>query len=122
MALAEEYEFPQIQSLLSRYGNQLMEKGDVLKAIELYRSANKPTDAAKLLSQLAQNQHQALVAKKINVLAALEVEVFRKKMFDLSGLTTSSGSSSTSCHSVIYYSLWTYLNIFKYVFQINSNM
>lgn len=102
--LSEEHGFPQIQSLLSKYANQLMEKGNFLKTIELYRSANKSTEAAKLLSQLAQSESDPLLAKKINVLAALEVETFRSKMFDLSTLSTrttkSGGKNKTTVAQV----------------------
>lgn len=51
-------------------------------AVELYRRANKSTDAARMLATIAEEvvtqDSDPLRAKKLNVLAALEVERFRK--------------------------------------------
>eukprot|EP00955_Chlamydomonas_euryale_P056297 356375-Chlamydomonas_euryale.AAC.14 len=40
---------PQIEGLLAKYANHLLEKEKFLEAIELYRKANHHTEAAKLL-------------------------------------------------------------------------
>jgi hypothetical protein len=45
---------PQIEGLLSKYASHLLEKEKWLEAIELYRKANHHTEAAKLLTDLAQ--------------------------------------------------------------------
>mmetsp|Transcript_70623 Transcript_70623/g.121232 ORF Transcript_70623/g.121232 Transcript_70623/m.121232 type:complete len:527 (+) Transcript_70623:61-1641(+) len=80
--LAEEFEFPQIEGLLAKKAAALKAKGDRLGAVELYRRANKSTDAAKMLATIAEEvvaqDSDPLRAKKLNVLAALEVERFRK--------------------------------------------
>ena len=47
--LAEHHDFQQIETLLTKYANHLLEKKKTLHAIELYRKANKHTEAAKLL-------------------------------------------------------------------------
>ena len=51
--LAEQHQFIQIEQLLQKYANQLIEKNQKMEAIELYRKANKNTEAAKLLAEIA---------------------------------------------------------------------
>ena len=90
--LAEANDFPQIQGLLSKYGSHLLEKGKKLQAIELYRKANKSTEAAKLLCGMAQDvlrgRANPLRAKRLYVLAALEMERFKKRTLDVDTFTT----------------------------------
>ena len=85
--IAEEFGFQQIEGLLAKYAANLLQRGDRLLAVELYRKANKATDAAKLLAAIAEDvgvqQANPLRAKKLHVLAALEVERYRKKTLDL---------------------------------------
>jgi len=84
--LAEKHDFPQIEGLLSKHVRGLLEKGDKLRAVELYRKANKGMEAAKLLASIAEevsrDQADPLRAKKLLVLAAFEVERFRKAAVD----------------------------------------
>jgi len=90
--LAEEGGFAQIEGLLAKYAGHLLSKGDKLQAVELYRKADKATEAARLLAGIAEDvgkrQVDPLRAKKLHVLAALEVERYRKKALDLSQMTT----------------------------------
>ncbi|EGB12638.1 hypothetical protein AURANDRAFT_51986 [Aureococcus anophagefferens] len=89
--IAEEFGFQQIEGLLAKYAAALLQRGDRLLAAPLsavlYRKANKATDAAKLLAAIAEDvgvqQANPLRAKKLHVLAALEVERYRKKTLDL---------------------------------------
>ncbi|CAB1118236.1 unnamed protein product [Ectocarpus sp. CCAP 1310/34] len=80
--LAEKHDFPQIEALLVRHTGQLLQKGDPLQAVEVFRMAGKATDAALLLAKLAEDagrrQVDPLRAKKLHVLAACEVERHRK--------------------------------------------
>lgn len=89
--LAEEHNFPQIEGLLAKAAKTLLDKGEQLLAVELYRKANKATEAAKLLAVIAEEvsekQADPLRAKKLNVLAALEVERYRKSALDMTGAT-----------------------------------
>mmetsp|Transcript_38234 Transcript_38234/g.108060 ORF Transcript_38234/g.108060 Transcript_38234/m.108060 type:complete len:1242 (+) Transcript_38234:70-3795(+) len=86
VALAEKHNFPQINTLLAKYASHLMEKEKALEAIELYRKANHHTEAAKLLVDLAEKSAAQKVhplrCKKLYVLAAMEVERFRKRMLE----------------------------------------
>jgi len=41
--------------LLNRYAVTLINKGRLLEAVELYRCANRPTDAAILIAEIAEN-------------------------------------------------------------------
>ena len=50
--LAEAHSYPGIQKVLSQYASRLLSQGKKMHAIELYRKANRYTDAAKLLSTL----------------------------------------------------------------------
>ncbi|KAH7484788.1 hypothetical protein PRIC1_004107 [Phytophthora ramorum] len=95
VGLAEQYNFPQIENVLTKYANHLMMNGKTLQAIELYRRANKSTEAAKLLAKLAKEVGKnPLRAKKLHVLAAFEVERMRKKMLDVSNMTTMKGTTA----------------------------
>lgn len=51
--LAEKHRFMQIETLLQQYAQDLLSKNRRLEAAELYRKANRNTEAAKLLSQIA---------------------------------------------------------------------
>lgn len=53
--LAESHNFPQIDALIARHTSQLLQKGDPLQAVEVYRTAGKATDAALLLAKLAED-------------------------------------------------------------------
>jgi len=95
--LAEAHGFSQIEGLLAKYAGHLLSKGDKLQAVELYRKADKATEAARLLAGIAEDvgkrQVDPLRAKKLHVLAALEVERYRKKALDLSTMSTTKGKS-----------------------------
>lgn len=54
LQLAEEHDFPQVEGLLTRYAQNLLLKGKKLEAVELYRRANRPTDSAILLGDIAE--------------------------------------------------------------------
>jgi WD repeat-containing protein 35 len=88
--LAEAHNFPQIDMLLSKYAAHLLEKNKLMQAVELYRKANKLTDAARLLSRLAKDaaaqRVDPLKVKKFYVLAALHVDKFRRKVLDQSSV------------------------------------
>lgn len=51
--LAEQHNFVQIESLLAKYAQTLMEKNKKMEAVELYRKANKNTESAKILASIA---------------------------------------------------------------------
>lgn len=69
--LAEKNNFVQIEGLISMYAGQLTEKKRKLEVVELYRKANRNTDAAKILGQIASD----LV--KNNVIYQLLIEICR---------------------------------------------
>ncbi len=62
--MAEKHNFLQIEGLLSRYANHLIEKNKKMEAIELYRKANKNTESAKLLASLGED----LKKKNVNII------------------------------------------------------
>jgi len=84
LTLAESHAYPDLQKVLSQYASHLLTQNKQLHAVELYRKANQYTDAAKLLSKLGEDEGTARVhplrAKKLFVMAALEVERMRKRM------------------------------------------
>ena len=69
----------------------MLKQNKRLEAIELYRKANKSPQAAKLLCTIAEETMQTKVnplrAKKLYILAALELERFKKISLDMSGST-----------------------------------
>uniref|UniRef100_K3WM41 Uncharacterized protein n=1 Tax=Globisporangium ultimum (strain ATCC 200006 / CBS 805.95 / DAOM BR144) TaxID=431595 RepID=K3WM41_GLOUD len=95
VTLAEQHNFPQIENVLTKYASHLMMNGKTMQAIELYRHANKSTEAAKLLGKLARDMNKnPLRAKKLQVLAAFEVERMRKKMLDVSSMTSTKATAA----------------------------
>eukprot|EP00771_Trimastix_marina_P000022 gnl/Trimastix_PCT/1017.p1 GENE.gnl/Trimastix_PCT/1017~~gnl/Trimastix_PCT/1017.p1 ORF type:complete len:1177 (-),score=415.03 gnl/Trimastix_PCT/1017:129-3659(-) len=83
VSLAERFHVSHIDALLSKYATHLLEKKNIAQAIELYTRANKHIEAARLLADLARKigneQGHPLRAKKLYVLAGLEVERFRRR-------------------------------------------
>jgi len=98
--LAEKNDFQQIEAVLSKYANYLLEKQKPLQAIELYRKANHHTEAAKLLTKMAQEMAAQKVnplrVKKLYVLSAMEVERFRKRALNTEMHTGHHDSTYTS--------------------------
>jgi WD repeat-containing protein 35 len=90
--LAERYDYPQVEGLLTKYAIGLTTKGRHLEAVELYRRANRPTEAALLIGEIADKAAnedvRPTLAKKLHVLAALEIERHRKKTMDLATQAT----------------------------------
>ena len=67
----------------------MLETGKTISAIELYRKANHFLDSAKLLAKLAKEKASndpgsakvaPLIAKKLYLLSAFDVEAHRKRM------------------------------------------
>jgi len=76
--LAKKHKIKDIDPHLAKYASELLEKKDLLQAIELYRKAERFPSAAKLIMKVAQQEEKAeaspLQLKKLFVLAALLVE------------------------------------------------
>ena len=97
--LAEQHNFLAIEQLLARYAQHLIQKDKKMEAVELYRKANKNTESARLLAEIA-NKLQAqrappLMIKKIYVLAAFEIDSYKQRVFDAS-MTQITGSGNTA--------------------------
>lgn len=91
--LAEKHKFQQIEGLLSKYATHLLAKKKLFQAVELYRKAGKHSEAAKLLSQIAQDalkkNPNPLRSKKLYVLSALEIDQMKHKLLGGGGQTMS---------------------------------
>jgi WD repeat-containing protein 35 len=86
LELAEKYDYPQVEGLLIKFAMDLVSSNRRLEAIELFRVANKPTEAAILISDLAETVITQMadpsLAKKLHVLSALEIERHRKRAME----------------------------------------
>ena len=51
--LGERYDFPQVEGLIMKRADELVSSDKELEAVELYRRANKPIDAALLIGDIA---------------------------------------------------------------------
>ncbi|XP_058792392.1 WD repeat-containing protein 35 [Phymastichus coffea] len=75
LELARNWRLPGIAELLGKYARHLLASGRRLQAVELYRKAERPLEAAELLLELAEEQASQgappLRLKKLFVLAAL---------------------------------------------------
>ena len=82
LELAERYDYPQVELLLIKTAVNLINADRKLEAVELFRVANKPTEAAILIGDIAETVAEKnvdpLLAKKLHVLAALEIERHRR--------------------------------------------
>jgi WD repeat-containing protein 35 len=97
--LAEQHNFVAIETLLSRYATHLIQKDKKMEAVELYRKANKNTESARLLAEIASKlqaqRAPPLMIKKIYVLAAFEIDSYKQRVFDAS-LTQITGGGNTA--------------------------
>lgn len=106
VSLAEHHNFKQIEGLLTKYASHLLSKKKQFQVIELYRKANRYTDAARLLSGLAKQVGDAKVdplrAKKLYVLAALEADRYKTAMIgDMTGAFTGKQTTAQTLQSLI---------------------
>ena len=101
--LAEKNNFVQIEALLSRYASVLIEENKTIEAIMLYRKANRNTEAAKILNKIAgeigKTQANPLIMKKIYVMAALEVDSYKKRVIEAQ--ITGTGNTVRTLDSLI---------------------
>lgn len=82
--LAETYNYQQIEGLLSKYANELLDQGKEVEAVELYSKANKNLEAAEVLNRMANQMREEgygpVRLKRLYVLASLQVEIYRNRM------------------------------------------
>ena len=80
-----------------------MEENKTIEAIQLYRKANRNTEAAKILNKIAQDisktQMSPLTVKKIFVMAALEVDSYKRRV--LEAQITGTGNTAQTLDSLI---------------------
>lgn len=93
----------QIEGILSRYANLLLESNKRMEAIELYRKANRNTESARLLTNIAKEmgktQIDLILLKKIYVMAALEVDSYKRRVLDAQ--MTGTGATLATLDSLI---------------------
>lgn len=84
--LAEKNNFFQIEGLVNKFCNILIEKNKKMDLVELYRKAHRHTDAAKMLMKISEDlkalNASPIILKKIYVIAALEMESFKTRLID----------------------------------------
>eukprot|EP01135_Chromosphaera_perkinsii_P001605 Nk52_evm75s207 gene=Nk52_evmTU75s207 len=100
--LARMNDMKEIDALLAKYAAHLLEKQKKLQAIELYRKANHFVEAAKLLCSLAKESEKMkpnpLRAKKLHVLAALQVEKYHE--FHIATSKLHAGKASAAANAL----------------------
>ena len=83
VALAERHDLPQIQGLLSKYAAHLTETRRHADAVDLFQRAGKHLESANALRGLAAEaarvKSRVARAKKLHVLAALELDAHRAR-------------------------------------------
>eukprot|EP00750_Incisomonas_marina_P007988 INCI15131.1.p1 GENE.INCI15131.1~~INCI15131.1.p1 ORF type:complete len:1219 (-),score=232.56 INCI15131.1:1496-5152(-) len=99
--LAEKHKFPQIQTLLAKYANHILQTDDIqarITAVRLYRKANKSAEAGRLLTTMAKDSiaNDPLRAKKLYVLAGLELERYRVRMLNTEDLAEQATRAGTT--------------------------
>lgn len=82
--LAQKYNMPHINALLTKHGGKLLKDGRLPEAIELQRKAGRFLDAARLVVQLAEKEiskkSYLLRIKKLYLLAGLLCEEYIKSV------------------------------------------
>lgn len=106
--LAQQQNFGQIEGLLAKYAQHLLDKKKRMEGVQLYRKANRHTEAAKLLSQMAKDMAASTQKypdriKKMYLLAALEVEKYKSKTLDaqMTGATQGTMTTAQTVQSLI---------------------
>lgn len=81
ISISEEHQQGGVAELLQKYAKYLIRHDKVPEAIELYRKAGEHDEAARMLSELGKRAATTnpLQAKKYYVLAALEVNQYRRR-------------------------------------------
>jgi WD repeat-containing protein 35 len=103
---AQQQNFQQIEGLLAKYAQHLLDKNKKVEAVQLYRKANRHPEAAKLLSQMAREmpggaQKSPDRIKKLYLLAALEVEKHKTKTLDVTAQTLGTVTTAQTVQSLI---------------------
>jgi len=103
---AQQQNFQQIEGLLAKYAQHLLDKNKKIEAVQLYRKANRHTEAAKLLAQMAREmpggaQKNPDRIKKLYMLAALEVEKHKTKTLDVTTATLGTVTTAQTVQSLI---------------------
>lgn len=104
LALAEEHSFHQVEGLFTRLTTKLALDTHIskkLEAVDLFRVADRPQEAAMLIAEIAEivarEECDPLMAKRLQVLAALEVERHRKRQhLSLHSTSDVSGMAKTT--------------------------
>ena len=85
--IAERNNFQQIENLIQKFAGMLTQKKKKFELVQLYRKAKKNLEAAKILNSIAEDcmaqNADALTAKKLFVLSALEVNFQNKQMMNV---------------------------------------
>lgn len=99
LALGVEHNLPQVQTMLSNHVQALLDAGNLMQAVQLYRKAGRYGDAAKILAKLGadsvQSRSTLLQAKKLFVLSALQVQRYKAAVAAEAkvAMTTSTGTT-----------------------------
>eukprot|EP01039_Chlorochromonas_danica_P006054 gene6054-6668_t len=100
LQLAERYHYPQIEGVLNKTAYDLIVSNRLLTCMELFRLANKPTEAALVIHHfaltLASQQLHLPLAKKLYVLSAMEIERHRQKTLSNPSATSAGTITATS--------------------------
>ena len=101
--LAEKNNFLQIEGLISKYASHLLEKNQRIEVVELYRKVNRNTEAARMLiefaDELMKQSSDLILIKQIYVLAALEVESYKQRIYDAQ--MTNAGTAAKTIDTLI---------------------
>ena len=84
--LSRENDFYNMEQLTNKFGNEFIKNGRKLDLVELFNKANMKLKVNKYLSEIAYDMRKLranpLIIKKIYVLAALELENYKKRISD----------------------------------------
>ena len=85
--IAERNNFQQIENLIQKFAGMLTQGKKKFELVQLYRKAKKNLEAAKILNSIAEDCMEqnvdALTAKKLFVLSALEVNLQNKQLMNV---------------------------------------
>ena len=105
VTLSEKYENINMDDIVTQEANILLRNGEKLRAVELYRKANCAIKAAQLLSEIARDiikeDSNFTLAKKFHVLAAFEVQRYRKETLSLTHFSNENEDANHNTESTL---------------------
>lgn len=118
--LAQKYKMPQVNALLSKHAQHLLQEGKLPEAVELQKKAGRYLDASRLLIKLAEREIEKkspyIRIKQLYILAGLLVEDHLQTQGTVSGGTRTTVLAQLSPEdSILIEQIWHFAEAYHFV-------